>query len=111
MTVTSDPVLERAYRFEGGACEIHVVHQITSQGEELFRAAAYSTGDGTHELRNVTDDAGVPYEVLDSSPSTAAERLAEKLQVRYGRRLSGPEEISRPDAADSTIPAAKRIDS
>lgn len=95
--MSSETVLERSFRFERGSCEIHVMQQTSSQGEEMFRAAAYRLEDGTHELQIVTDDSGVPYEVLSSSPATAAERLADKLELRFGPRLSGPDQPSDSD--------------
>lgn len=97
MDATAEPVFERSYRYEGGACDIHVVKHVTSQGEEVFRAAAYVRDAATGELRLVTDDEGVPYEVLHSTPSTAAERLAERLQLRLGKRVSGPEAGPAPE--------------
>lgn len=63
----------------------------TSQGEEMFRAAAYFVGDERPDTKTVTDDSGVPYEVLAPAPGTAAERLADMLELRFGRRLSGPD--------------------
>jgi hypothetical protein len=90
-------VLVSEARYERGTCEIHVVEHITSQGETGFRAAAYDTDASTGELRIACDDAGVPYEVFGTAPATAAERLSELLESRYGRRLTSP------DAADDAM--------
>lgn len=88
--MTTQIVLRHHYRFERGSCEIHVAEHHTSQGEQVFRAAAYApAGEG---LQVITDDAGVPYEVLAQTPGSAAERLADMLALRFGRRLGEPEE-------------------
>lgn len=95
--MTSEPILQHQYQFERAACAIHVLEHTTSQGEPVFRAAAYVPTDDGEGQRLVTDDAGTPYEVLGPTPANAAERLVEMLELRFGRRLSGPE-LGDPEA-------------
>jgi hypothetical protein len=91
--VHKGPVLQCRFTFERALCEVAVTQHRTTQGEPVFTAYAYEPNDADHERRRVLNDKGNPYEVLGSTASDAAERLADSLEQRFGRRVSGPDAL------------------
>ncbi len=96
------PILERRFRFERALCDVRVTQHRTSQGEEMFRAAAFELAEAANDQRPITDERGVPFEALALTPSEAAEQVAAALERRFGRRLPEPDDMAPP----GTMPSA-----
>jgi len=45
------PILERRFRFERALCDVRVTQHRTSQGEEMFRAAAFELAEAANDQR------------------------------------------------------------
>ena len=79
------PVLVSSFSSAMAECEIQVREAHTAQGEVSYRAVAYQPG-GSDAAAVVTDETGKEVEVIAATPSDAAERLAEVLELKFGPR-------------------------
>jgi hypothetical protein len=95
------PILERRFRFERAVCDVRVTQHRTSQGEEMFRAAAFEVAAAADDQRPVTGEDGGHFEALALTPSEAAEQVADALERRFGRRLTEPDEMAPPGTTPS----------